>query len=144
MLKPAALFAIGLTAATSASAGLALRDAPSPQRPDSDCPTSTLNIYFQAHQSELSPEAKSVLASLAVAYLSCDVDRIEINSLAVDAAAPDSTPDIAAARAESIAGIMRFLFFGRTDVVVRVVDAGDSDADEFGPRARRAEIRLVT
>lgn len=142
-LKPLWLAsALGVATLGPASAGLDMRGAPTgPERPGvGGCPESTLDVYFRAFDAEVSDEAKAVLMSLALAYLSCDVERIEIDSLAVDSVSPDSTPDIAAKRGENLAGLMRLIFLGRTDVVVQVQRAEDA----FGPETRRAQVRLVT
>lgn len=134
--------ALGLAGA--ASAGLALREAPDAAGPvqprDGGCPASTFDVYFPALESEVSAEAKALVMALALAYRRCQVERIEIASLAVESASPDSTPEIAAARAENLAGLMRLIFFGRADVVVRVEQSDDA----FGPETRRAQVRLVT
>lgn len=134
-----------------ASAGLALPDDRTPAQqgvppgadtaaPDSDCPGSSLDVYFRAFDSEVSAEATAALMGIALAYRACDVEQIVISSRAVESASPDSTPDIAAERGENLAGLMRIFFLGRADVVVRVEQA----EERFGPEARSAKVKLVT
>ncbi len=139
------VLALAAAAIGMASAGLATRDTPTRPEPaaragEDGCPPGTFDIYFPAHQSEVSPQAKALMMGLALAYRRCPVERIEIASLAVDSASPDSTPEIAAERGRNLAGLVRLIFLGRTDVVVRVEQAEDG----FGPEARRAQVRLVT
>lgn len=139
--------ALGLASVSWASASWAglprSESKPVPEPPamaDSPCPASTFDVYFRALDSEVSTEAKALMVGLALAYRGCQVERIEIESLAVDSASPDSTPEIAAQRGENLAGLMRLIFLGRADVVVRVEQAEDA----FGPETRRAQVRLVT
>ncbi|MEO0753756.1 MAG: hypothetical protein AAFY85_03050 [Pseudomonadota bacterium] len=107
---------------------------------DPSCPSSTLDIYFPAFESDVSEEAAAMLMRLALLYLRCDVDRIEVSGLAVSSVAPDSTRDIAAARGESVAGLLRVFFLGRADVVVGIEETDTA----FGPETRRAKVRLLT
>ena len=107
----------------------------------SACPGDRVAIYFPVDAVDPTPEARLALTLFAAAHRTCAMDQIVVESRAGGELGGET---LASVRAERIASVLRILFFGRVHIVTKVVPSAEApNASDFGPLARRADVRLV-
>ena len=141
---------IGITAA-AALAGLTGACATKPvgraaiETPAAVCQPVSVSIYFEQNSSEVTREARAVIAGAGAMARGCKVDSVRVLGLADSPGAPDANLELSKARAASVTAALEAVGLRNAQFDVAAAGAAGSltRQGETAPLRRRADVVIA-